>query len=80
MSDNSFLYSFDTGVEFQATRELSITPFVSYTDATSLHVNNKWGYGVKAHYWMTDQWGVAGALGRDNKSNMTYSTGVTFRF
>jgi hypothetical protein len=80
VSDNSFLYSFDTGVEFQATRELSITPFVSYTDATSLHVNNKWGYGVKAHYWMTDQWGVAGALSRDNKSNMTYSTGVTFRF
>ena len=80
VSDNSFLYSFDTGVEFQATRELSITPFVSYTEATSLHVNNKWGYGVKAHYWMTDQWGVVGALGRDNTSNMTYSTGVTFRF
>jgi hypothetical protein len=80
VSDNSFLYSFDTGVEFQATRELSITPFVSYTGATSLHMNNKWGYGVKAHYWMTDQWGVAGALSRDNKSNMTYSTGVTFRF
>lgn len=80
VSDNSFLYSLDTGVEFQATRELSITPVVSYTDATSLHVNNKWGYGVKAHYWLTDQWGVLGALGRDNKANMTYSTGVTFRF
>ena len=80
MSDNSFLYSLDTGVEFQATRELSITPYMSYTDATSLHVNNKWGYGVKAHYWLTDQWGIIGALGRDNKANMTYSTGVTFRF
>jgi hypothetical protein len=80
ISDNSFLYSFDTGVEFQATKELSITPFVSYTDATSLHVNNKWGYGVKANYWFTDQWGLAASLSRDNKSNMSYGAGVNFRF
>jgi hypothetical protein len=79
-SNNSFLYDFETGVEFQATRELSLTPFVSYTDATSLHVNNKWGYGVKANYWVNDQWGVIGGLGRDNKSNMNYSAGVVFRF
>jgi hypothetical protein len=80
VNDNSFLYDFETGVEFQATRELSLTPFVSYTDATSLHVDNKWGYGVKASYWVNDQWGVVGGLGRDNKSNMTYSAGVVFRF
>lgn len=80
VSDNSFLYDLATGVEFQATRELSLTPFVSYTEATSLHVNNKWGYGVKANYWVNDQWGVTGALGRDNKSNMNYSVGVNLRF
>ena len=80
VSDNSFLYDFETGVEFQATRELSLTPFVNYTETTSLHVNNKWSYGVKANYWVNDQWGVVGGLGRDNIANMSYSAGVVFRF
>jgi hypothetical protein len=78
--DNSFLYGLDTGVEFQVTKELSLTPMVSYTDAASLHVNNKWGYGVKANYWITDQWGLNAGVGQDNKVNMTYSVGTTFRF
>jgi hypothetical protein len=79
-SDNSFLYSFATGVEFQATPELSLTPFVSYTDATSLHVNNKWGYGVKANYWFADPWGLSGELSRDDQSNTSYGVGVNLRF
>jgi predicted 3-demethylubiquinone-9 3-methyltransferase (glyoxalase superfamily) len=78
--DNSFLYTADTGVEFQVTKALSITPVVSFTDASSLHVNNKWGYGVKAHYWVTDQWGVSAGIGRDNMVNTTFSVGTTFRF
>jgi opacity protein-like surface antigen len=78
--DNSFLYTADTGVEFQVTRALSITPVVSFTDASSLHVNNKWGYGVKANYWVTDQWGVSAGIGRDNMVNTTFSVGTTFRF
>lgn len=80
VSDNSFLYGLQTGVEFQATKELSVTPYVSYTDASSLHINNKWGYGVKANYWITDQWGLTGGIGRDNKLNMSYSIGTTFRY
>ena len=77
---NSFLYSGETGVEFQVTRELSITPLVSYTDALSFHVDNKLGYGVKANYWITDQWALNAGVGRDNKDNMSYSVGTTFRF
>jgi outer membrane protein W len=78
--DNSFLYGLQAGVEFQATKELSITPYVSYTDASSLRVNNKWGYGVKANYWLTDQWGLTAGIGRDNQVNTGYSVGTTFRF
>jgi len=78
--DNSFVYNLETGVEFQVTKDLSLTPVVSYTDPTSLHVDNKWGYGVKAHYWITSQWGVSAGIGRDNMVDTTYSVGTTFRF
>jgi len=77
---NSFLYGLQTGVELQATNELSITPYLSYTDASSRQVDNKWSYGVKANYWLTSQWGLTGGISRDNKLNMGYSIGTTFRF
>lgn len=80
VSDNSFLYGLQTGVEFQATKELSITPYVGYTDATAMRIDNKWGYGVKANYWLTSQWGVTAGIGRDNQVNTSYSIGTTFRF
>jgi len=66
--NNSFLYGLQTGVELQATNELSITPYLSYTDASSLHVDNKWSYGVKANYWLTSQWGLTGGISRDTSS------------
>lgn len=78
--DDSFLYKLDTGVEFQVTKELSITPVVSYTNPTALHVDNKWGYGVKANYWITRDWGVTAGIMRDNVVNTTFSVGTTFRF
>ena len=80
--DNSFLYHLETGVEYQVTTELSLTPWVAYVDAPSLTlpVNNRWNYGVKANYWLTHSWGLSAGLGRDNKTDMTYSAGVNFRF
>ena len=77
---NSFAYGMNTGVEFQVTKELSITPFVGYTDATSFDVNNKWDFGAKANYWITDQWAMNAGISRDNMVNTTYSVGTTFRF
>ena len=62
------------------TKELSLTPVVSYTDATSLHLDAKWGFGVKARYWITDQWGLGAGISRDNNVNTTYSGGTTYRF
>lgn len=78
--DNSFAYGLNTGVEFQVTKELSITPYVSFIDATSFHVDNKLDYGVKANYWFTGQWALNAGVSRDNMVNTTYSVGTTFRF
>jgi hypothetical protein len=80
VKDNSFLYHLETGVEYQLTSALSLTPYVAYVDAPSITVNNHWNYGVKTNYWVTDQWGVGAGIGRDNKRDMTYSAGVNFRF
>lgn len=78
--DNSFLYTIDTGVEFQVTKALSVTPLVSFTDTTSIHTDNKWSYGAKANYWITRQWAVTAAVMRDNMVNTTYSVGANYRF
>jgi hypothetical protein len=78
--DNSFLYTIDTGVEFQVTKALSVTPLVSFTDTTSFHTDNKWAYGAKANYWITSQWGLTAAVMRDNMVNTTYSVGANYRF
>jgi len=78
--DNSFLYRLETGVEYQVTSALALTPWVAYVDAPSIPVNNRWNYGVKANYWLTHSWGLSAGLGRDNKTDMTYSAGVNFRF
>ena len=80
VKDNSFLYHLETGVEYQLTSALSLTPYVAYVDAPSITVNNHWNYGVKTNYWVRDQWGVGAGIGRDNKRDMTYSAGVNFRF
>jgi hypothetical protein len=29
---------------------------------------------------MSDQWGIIGGIGRDNKTNMNYSAGIVLRF
>ena len=80
VKDNSFLYHLETGVEYQLTSLLSLTPYVAYVDAPSIAVNNHWNYGVKTNYWVTDSWGVGAGIGRDNKRDMSYSAGVNFRF
>jgi len=80
VKDNSFLYQLETGVEVQATTALSVTPYVKYLETPSLHIDNRWRYGVKANYWLTSQWGVSAGVGLDNKVNTTYALGVNFRF
>lgn len=78
--DNSFLYQLDTGVEFQVTKALSVTPLVSFTDTTSFTTDNRWAYGVKANYWITSQWGLNARVMHDNMVNTTYALGATLRF
>lgn len=77
---NSFLYQFETGVEWPATRVFSLTPFVRYVDAPSVHLNNHWNYGLKANYWLTDRWAINGLVALDNKVDATYGLGVALRF
>ncbi len=77
---NSFLYQFETGVEWQATGALSLRPFVQYVDAPSVHLSDHWHYGVKANYWFSGAWGVNASLSLDNKVDAGYGAGVTYRF
>ena len=80
--DSTIAGGLSAGVEFQVTRELSITPFCTYTATTSLHIDpdNRWEYGVKANYWVTHHWALNAQISRDNKVDMIYSIGTTWKF
>ena len=78
--DSSFALRLGTGGEFQLTPALVLTPYVDYTHATVLDSDHRWNYGVKANYWILDQWGLSAGLDRDNHQNMGYSAGMNFRY
>jgi opacity protein-like surface antigen len=80
--DWAFAGDLSTGVEFQVTKDLSITPVATYTDTTSSQITreNRWEYGVKANYWITSDWALSAGVSRDNQVDTTYSIGTTFRF
>jgi outer membrane protein W len=80
LKDNSLVVNLDTGVEFQVTREFSLTPLVAFTDATSFHTDNKWNYGVKANYWVTREWSLTASVLRNNRIDTTCSLGLNYRF
>jgi hypothetical protein len=82
VKDDSIAGDLTAGVEFQVTKELSLTPFGTYVATTSSQINldNRWVYGVKANYWITRQWALNAQVSRDNQVDTTCSIGTTWRF
>lgn len=78
--DNAAAGRLGTGAEFQVATALVLRPYVNYTSSGVLPSDHRWNYGVKANYWLTDQWGVSAGLDRDNQQNMGYSAGLNYRF
>jgi len=80
--DNSFTWDAAAGVEFQVAPKVSVTPYVKYEDAPSLDVADKdtWNFGVKANYWVNNQWGVTGGVSYNDDHDTTYTIGTNFRF
>jgi opacity protein-like surface antigen len=80
LRENSFAYYLGTGVEFQPTADLSVTPFVRFLDATKRSFDHEWDYGIKANYWLNDNVGLSAAVIRDNSRDMEYNLGLTIRY
>ena len=77
---NSPAYFLGTGVEFQVARDLALTPFVRYTDATKHGIGHEVDYGIKANYWLGEHAGIMASVSRDNSRDMQYGIGLTFRY
>jgi opacity protein-like surface antigen len=76
----SFLWFLGVGVEFQATSDLSVTPFARLSYANSVTEPKQWDYGVRANYWLNDKFALVGTLSRDNSRDMSYGLGVNIRY
>jgi opacity protein-like surface antigen len=77
---HSFLWFVGAGVEFQATPDLTLTPFARLSYANSVTDPKQWDYGVRGNYWLTERLALTGSLTRDNTRDMSYGLGVNIRY
>ena len=80
MKDNSLIWQVATGVEFQASPAVTVTPFIRYQGTPSLARRDVWDFGVKANYWVNSQWAVTVGLDRDDHQNTGFTLGTNFRY
>ncbi len=80
VKDDSFLWSVAVGAEFKTAAAVTVTPFIKYDDAPSLAGKGRWDFGVKANYWVSQQWSVTVGLDRDDDQNTGFMVGTNFRY
>lgn len=80
VNDHSFAWIAGTGIEFQATTALTVTPFVRYTETNGFADHHQVDYGVKANYWVTRQLAVTAGLSRNDDKDLSYKVGFNVRF
>lgn len=78
--EDSFVWFAGAGVEASVTRDLSLTPFVRYTDRVNLFRGDQWSYGVRANYALTPRVGLVASVERDDDRNTRYTAGLSYRF
>ena len=78
--DDSFVWEIGTGVEFQVTPKLALTPYIQYMDAPDLAGDGTVNFGAKGNYWVTPQWAVTASVEIDDDENSSFTVGTNFRF
>jgi len=78
--DDSFVWEIGTGVEFQVTPKLTLTPYIQYADAPDLEGDGTVNFGAKGNYWVTPQWAVTASVEIDDDENTGFTVGTNFRF
>jgi len=78
--DDSFVWEIGTGVEFQVTPKLTLTPYIQYADAPDLPGDGTVNFGAKGNYWVTPQWAVTASVEIDDDENTGFTVGTNFRF
>jgi hypothetical protein len=79
ISESSFAWQAEVGVEFQAGNNFTITPMVNYQDASDVF-DGTTNYGVKANYWFNNNFGLRAGVMANDDSDVTYSVGFNVRF
>lgn len=80
VKDDSFLWQAGIGVEFAVAPAVTVTPYVKYDHAPGLARDGRWDFGVKANYWVNQQWAVTVGIDRDDDQNTGFMVGTNFRY
>ncbi len=79
-NDNSFAWFAGVGVECTVAPDVTVTPFIRYSDATGIDDSDSWDYGVKGNYWINPTVAISGTVSINNDSDWTFGAGVNFHF
>ncbi|HET7535958.1 MAG TPA: hypothetical protein VFJ90_05865, partial [Candidatus Didemnitutus sp.] len=79
-SDNSWAWFAGVGAEVTVARDITVTPFIRYTDAPGIDDSDKWDFGVKGNYWINSKFAVTANVSVDDDQDWTIGAGVNFQF
>lgn len=78
--DNSFIWESALGVEMPVATGLSLTPYVKYADAIDYRDGDRWFYGLKGNYWLSQRTALQAGVERQDDRSWNYRFGVNFRY
>jgi hypothetical protein len=79
-SDNSFAWFGGVGMEWTVASDISVTPFIRFTDAINLGDADRWDFGVKGNYWLNARFAVSALVSLDDDQSWSLGTGVNYHF
>lgn len=79
-SDNSFAWFGGVGMEFTVAPDVTVTPFIRFTDAVSIEDADNWDFGVKGNYWINSKWALTAKVSMDDDNNWSLGAGVNIHF
>lgn len=79
-NDNSWAWFAGVGIEAAVAQNVTVTPFIRFTDAPEIGEADKWDFGVRGNYWINSRFAVSANLSIDDDQAWTMGAGVNLSF
>ena len=80
VSESGLAWAFTVGAQWEPSKTIAVTPYLSWTANSNHDVETTFEYGVITHFDVADQFGVLVKLEGDRHANITFGIGGAARF